>query len=178
MADIGIRVHIKPMNITTSIMSYCRDLVLLLSKSGVVYKVECGHCNASYVDEAKRRLESRLAEQQRVSQRGKVNVSAVAEHVWNSGHNVNLDSMAVVCVSCQHYSRLPLEVIDIGTQKNSSNHDRGELEIAYDSIIQLCNRLTAKHNGRCELGQQHKLCDLLPFFFMFSLILVWSPPFY
>ena len=88
------------------------------------------------VGETKGRLESRLAEHLKAVQRGEVNISALAEHAWNSGHHVDWDSMAVVGVSYWHYSRLALKVIHIRRQKNSLNHDRGKLGVAYDSIIQ------------------------------------------
>ena len=107
--------RVKPMNTLRSMVSHSKDWAPLLSKPDAVYKVECGCCNALYVGETKRKLESRLVEHQKAVQRGEVNVSALVKHVWNSGHHVNLDSMAVVGVS---YSRLELEVIHI-RKKNS-----------------------------------------------------------
>ena len=55
-------------------VSHFKDREPLLSKSGVVYKVEYGCCNASYVGETKKKLESRLVEHQKAVQRGKVNM--------------------------------------------------------------------------------------------------------
>ena len=123
------------MNTVRSMVSHPKDRVPLLNKSGVVYKVECGGCNASYVGETKRRLESRLAEHRKAVQRGEVNASALAEHVWNAGHQVDWDSMKVLDASSRHHSRLALEAIHIRRQKNSLNRDRGKLGTAYDSII-------------------------------------------
>ena len=69
----------------------------------MVYRVECGDCDASYVNETRRRLETRLAELRRAVERGEVNASALVEHVlWNSGHHINWDSMAVLGVSSPH----------------------------------------------------------------------------
>ena len=135
LAEIDIHTYFKPVNTIRSMVSHPKDRVPLLSKSGVVYKVECGCCNASYVGETKRRLESRLAEHRKAVQKGEVNASALAEHVWNVGHHVNWDSMKVLSVSGRHYSRLALEAIHIRRQKNSLNRDRGKLGTAYDFVI-------------------------------------------
>ena len=106
LAKIDIHTYFKLMNTIRSMVSHPKDWVLLLNQFGVVYKVECGCCSALYAGETKRRLESRLAEHWKAVQRGEVNASALAEHVWNIGHHVNWDSMEVLGVSSRHYSRL------------------------------------------------------------------------
>ena len=136
LAEFDIHAYFKPANTIRSMVSHPKDRVLLLNKSGVVYEVECDCCNALYVGETKRTLESRLDEHWKAVQRGEVNASALVEHAWNASHHVNWDSTEILGVSSWFYSRLALEEIHIRRQKNSLNCDRGKLGIVhvYDSI--------------------------------------------
>ena len=136
LIKINIHTYFKPVNTVRSTMSHPKDRVHvpLMNKSGVMCKLECGCCNASYVGETKRRWESRLAEHGKAVRRGEVNASTLVKNVWNAGHQDNWDSMKVLGVSSRHYSRLALEAIHIRRQKNSLNHNRGKLGTACDTF--------------------------------------------
>ena len=58
LAKIGIHTYFKPVNTIRSMVSHPKDQVLLLNKSVVVYKVECGCYNASYVSKTKKNFSS------------------------------------------------------------------------------------------------------------------------
>ena len=116
-------------------VSLPKDRILLLEKSGVIYEVNCRCCDALYVGEMKRRLQSRMNEHKKAVQKGEVNTSALAEHAWSADHHIDWDSMSVLDTSGWYYSRLTLEAIYTRRQKYSLNRDRGKLAIAYDVLI-------------------------------------------
>ena len=138
LAKVNIHTHFKPVNTIRSMVSHHKDRVptpvYMLNKFGVVYKVEYGCCNASYVGETKTRVQ---AEHWMAVQRGEMNASTLVEHVRNVSHHAKWDSMNILGVIIQHYSRVALEAIRIKRQKNSINRDQGKLGTAYDSVIWL-----------------------------------------
>ena len=88
------------------------------SKSNVVYEVKCKDCEASYVGETGRRLKTRITEHKRALQKGKTNISAIADQAWRVGHDIDWDCTNILGVSSGYYCRLALEAIHIRDQKN------------------------------------------------------------
>ena len=108
----------------------------------MVYKVKCKECEALYVGETMRRLETRMTEHRRAVQRGETNVSALADHAWTVNHHIDWGSTTVLGVNPRYYARLTLEAIHIRGQKGSLNRDSGRLDTVYNSL--LCGSLRNK----------------------------------
>ena len=125
-------------NTIRSVVSHPKDWVPLLSKSGIVFKVEWCCCNALYAGDTNWRLESRLAEHQRVLQTGEINVSAVVEHVWNSGHHINWDPIAILGINCRHYPILARFFSPGMLRFDFSNH-RGKTLVLICDLILSCS---------------------------------------
>ena len=60
LEELDIKVCFNLVYTIRSMVSHPKDKIPLLKKSGVVCKVECSGCNASYVGKTKRILQSRL----------------------------------------------------------------------------------------------------------------------
>ena len=101
----------------------------------MVYKVKCKECEASYAGETTRKLETRMTEHRRAVQRGGTNMSALADHAWTVGHQIDWDSTTVLGVNSRYYARLALEAIHIRGQKESLNRDSGRLDTVYNSLL-------------------------------------------
>ena len=65
-------------------------------RTGVVYQIPCSECPKVYVGQSGRTLKHRLSEHRRALQKGDVAASALAEHVWSTGHQVNLSKAEVI----------------------------------------------------------------------------------
>ena len=97
---------------------------------------------ASYVGETMRRLETRMTEHRRAVQRGETNMSALADHAWTVGHQIDWDSTTVLGVNLGYYARLALEAIHIRERKESLNRESGHLDTVHNSL--LCRSLRDK----------------------------------
>ena len=64
-------------------------------RPGVVYKIIC-ICGDFYVGETKRTLETRLKEHKAACRLGAFERSAVAEHAWQEGHEINWNDMEIL----------------------------------------------------------------------------------
>ena len=64
LTDLKVKVCFQPVNTLRRLLSQPKDVVLVWSKSNVVYKVKCKDCEASYMylGETGRRLETRITE--------------------------------------------------------------------------------------------------------------------
>ena len=89
-------------------------------RAGVVYRIECGDCEAKYVGETGRQVKDRMAEHQR-DILIKKSASKVYEHVRETGHSFNFDQVSVLD-NCSHKkTRLHLECIHTYKEPNSIN---------------------------------------------------------
>ena len=64
-------------------------------QSNVVYRIPCS-CSQVYIGETKRRLETRLKEHRDACERGMMEKSAVAEHVWEHHHPIHWEETTML----------------------------------------------------------------------------------
>ena len=82
----------------------CKDLI-----SGIVYKFSCGCCNASYIGQTKRHFKVRMSEHMGVSpltnkiSSSSGNLTAIREHVSNSGHVVSSENFSILAHADSSY---------------------------------------------------------------------------
>ena len=57
-------------------------------KTGVVYRIDCEECEASYIGQTGRQLKERIKEHRRATEKGNILESGVAEHVASTGHSI------------------------------------------------------------------------------------------
>ena len=89
-------------------------------RAGVVYKLNCGDCNASYIGETGRQVEDRMAEHRRDIVTRK-RTSKVFEHANETGHNFDFDNVRILD-NCNHKKvRLHLESVHTYMEPNSIN---------------------------------------------------------
>ena len=87
-------------------------------QSGVVYQISCKECSAKYIGQTGRQLGERLKEHKRATQKGYYLESGVAEHVINTGHDIDW-SAEVLAKDLKQMRRLVREAVMIRRNKPS-----------------------------------------------------------
>ena len=126
----GIMVHLKPHTKLRDLLVKPKDKTTDMEKSDVIYKIDCGECNANYVGETGRLLKLRVKEHQRSN-------SPVFEHSQNTGHRMRLDETKVLERESDWFKRGVKEAIHIQANNSNLNRDRGRhhLPTIYRQLI-------------------------------------------
>ena len=102
----------------------------------MVYQISCKDCPAKYVGQTGRHLGERMKEHQRATRKGYYLESGVAEHVMDTGHDIDW-SAKIMDQDQNQRRRLVCEAVCIKRVNPSMNRDQGfELSKAYNTIIQ------------------------------------------
>ena len=75
-------------------------------KSSVVYKINCGDCDASYVGETGRALKTRVLEHRRAMEKRDFSASALAQHAWEHNHHIDWTSTCVLGIESHYRSSM------------------------------------------------------------------------
>ena len=93
-SDNNVQIHTKPFRTLRRIFSHPKDRIPDDDKSSIVYKVNCCDCDASYIGETGRPLETRMSEDCRAVE--KMDFSTSALHVWEHDHHIDWTSTCVL----------------------------------------------------------------------------------
>ena len=118
LTPLQIRVCYRPHCTLRRILSNPKDSIPDLQKSGVVYRIPCASCPASYIGQSGRRLEQRIKEHKRAVVNTDFNSSALAEHAWKSGHPVDWANVKVIDVAPDLQTRVIREAFAIRSTNN------------------------------------------------------------
>ena len=109
------------------------DTLPLEKKANVVYCLPCQSCSEIYIGQTSRLLEARLGEHKADVRKGNVETSAVAEHIWSKGHQVDWQKCSVLMQESDLHRRCFLESWFI--QRNvTMNREAGSLSSAYNAL--------------------------------------------
>ena len=127
----GVAVHMKPYNSIRSHLVHPKDKVTKEDKSGVIYRIKCGDCTASYVGETGRQLKDRVAEHR------KQKSSPLGEHLHQTTHAFANEDVSVLHHESEWFKRGVAEAIHINRETPSLNRDSGRhnLPAIYREII-------------------------------------------
>ena len=81
--------HTRPINTLRERLVAPKDKTAKLDQSGVIYKIQCDNCPASYIGETERKLGKRVVEH-------KKETSAVGSHMSENKHQFSEDSVSVL----------------------------------------------------------------------------------
>ena len=90
-----------------------------------MYEISCGDCTATYIGETTRSVQVRKKEHERHTNSGRIEESAVAEHVWDSNHRINWNAVKVLDMERGWRARRTKEALHIAIRKPSLNRDVG-----------------------------------------------------
>ena len=104
----NIRFAHKPITTLRRLLTNVKDKEKPKDSQGAVCKIKCCDCQASYIGETCRNLNTRLTEHKRATRNGDVN-NHIAEHHLQTKHQVDWDSATCITYSTDYYQRLTLE---------------------------------------------------------------------
>jgi len=116
-----------------------KDPLLNQSKKNVVYKISCKDCDATYVGQTKRKLNTRITEHRnQINNKSKTTV--ITEHRLSHNHNFDWLNVEILDNERYYWKRIISEMIHIQLQNNALNQqtDTDYLQNTYTSIL---NRL-------------------------------------
>ena len=104
----NIRVAHKPTTTLPHLLTNVKDRDEPNNRQGAVYKIKCSDCQASYIGETGRNLDTRLTEHKRATRNGDAN-NHIAVHHQLTNHNIDWDSAQCLTYSTNYFQRLTLE---------------------------------------------------------------------
>ena len=117
----GVNSFLKPTNTLRQILVKPKDPTPKEQKCGVVYNVECGDCQNSYVGETSRKMKTRFDEHCKSD-----NQSAILEHLKETGHSLSLENVNILVNEPKLPSRKIREALEIYKRRPSLNRDQGQ----------------------------------------------------
>ena len=96
LSHLDIRVAFRPFQTLSQELVHPKDPVPELRRTGVIYTIPCDQCPRCYIGQTGRSMEQRLGEHRRALRKGDVLASAVAEHVFTLGHQMDLSKARVM----------------------------------------------------------------------------------
>ena len=98
VSQIVIRVAHKPITTLRQLLTNVKDKDEPNDRQGAVYKIKCCDCQATYIGETGRNLNTRLTEHKRATRNGDLN-NNIAEHHLQTNHRIDWDSAECVIYS-------------------------------------------------------------------------------
>ena len=126
----GIAVTHKPVSTIGHHLPLPKDRHRKEKAQGLVYRIPCADCNASYVGETKNFTE-RLRRHKYDVKKKDVQGNALAEHAEKNNHVIDFDSSSVLDTERNWKKRLYLESWHIQHTKNNLNRSTGTLPSSY-----------------------------------------------
>jgi tetrahydrodipicolinate N-succinyltransferase len=107
--------------------------------SNVVYRINCNDCNASYVGQTKRQLQTRLIEHKNNIKLDSIRHSVISEHILNKQHTFDWNNVKILDSEINYHKRLISEMLYIKEQKNglNLNKDTELLSESYFDILDI-----------------------------------------
>ena len=136
----GVQVHMKPTNTIRQKLVHPKDKVDKLEQAGVVYKISCNDCPASYVGETERRLQTRVSEHRRTS-------SPVGHHAAYNDHRIDATSVSILHKESDWYRRGVAEAIHVFTETLDLNRgrERHTLPKIYEAVLSHDTSTSSSH---------------------------------
>ena len=119
-----------------------KDRLDALDTNGIVYKINCLNCSATYIGMSKRKLGKHTYEHKRAVKLGSEN-SALPVHTQDTGHSIDFDMIIILDKETNYFKRTFSEMMNIHYQSNTLNRmeDTHFLKNAYKKTIDTIKKL-------------------------------------
>jgi len=113
-----------------------------LVKNHVVYKIKCKDCNASYVDQTKRQLSTRIKEHRRNRNSSMFKPTIITQDMTEQSHSFDWDNIQILNTEPSYYKRSISEMLHIKEQVNGINAqtDTKLLDESYYDVLDILSR--------------------------------------
>ena len=119
--DLNVKVSYFSLNKLNNLIKTHKDVLPHTSHSNVIYKINCNNCDASYVGQTGRQLNTRIKEHKNHIKRNNPTKSVITEHRINLQHDFDWDNITILDHEPIYHKRLISEMLYIKRQKNSLN---------------------------------------------------------
>ncbi|KYQ52671.1 hypothetical protein ALC60_08203 [Trachymyrmex zeteki] len=117
----NFKVSYKPMNTLNRFIKSGKDKLDKMDQCDVVYRINCLDCNASYVEQTKRKTKTRIKEHKSNIKKSKDTLTVISQHQINNEHKINWDNIQILDIEPYFQKRLTSEMIYIKKQINGIN---------------------------------------------------------
>ena len=121
---LKVRTIFKSSGTLRSVLTKVRTKIPELKMKGVVYKVPCQECEASYIGETGRSLQKRITEH-KYAVKTNDRKNSIAVHAWGMEHQPDWDAAEVMETEPHYWKRRILEAIWIQKTPQTCNLDCG-----------------------------------------------------
>ena len=142
----NIRVAHKPTTTLRHLLANIKDRDEPNNRQGAVYKIKCSDCQASYIGETGRNLNTRLTEHKRATRNGDVN-NHIAVHHQLTDHNIDWDTTQCLTYSTNYFQRLTLESWYTNLEQTPLNRCQ-QLPAPYKRLIHDANETDKRTSNR------------------------------
>ena len=142
----NIRVAHKPTTTLRHLLTNVKDRDEPNNRQGAVYKIKCSDCQASYIGETGRNLNTRLTEHKRATRNGDAN-NHIAVHYQLTNHNIDWDSAQCLTYSTNYFQRLTLESWYTNLEQTPLNRCQ-QLPAPYKRLIRDENKTDKRKSNR------------------------------
>lgn len=133
--NFGFQVAYSSSNNLRKLLGNPKDKVEQIEKSGI-YEISCSDCDNKYVGQSRRPILKRFKEHLACLRLGNIDKSAVAQHIFNHNHKIDVKNLKLVKSVSTPYMLDSLESIEIlKTGNNAMNNDKGP--IPYSTLYSL-----------------------------------------
>ena len=133
-------VNDRPITTLRKLLTNVKDKDQPRDRQGAVYKIKCCDCQATYIGETGRNLNTRLTEHRRATRNGDIN-NNIAEHHLQTNHRIDWDSATCVTYNTNYYQRIVLESWFTNLEQTPINRCL-QLPAPYKRLIDDINRQT------------------------------------
>ena len=130
----NIRAAHRPITTSRNLLTNVKDKKHPLDKQGAIYKIKCADCQATYIGETGRNLNTRLTEHKRATKNGD-RTDHIAKHHRQITDNIDWDSEAYMTYSTKYKQRLTLESW-FANLESEPLHRSQQLPASYKRFIQ------------------------------------------
>jgi len=115
-----------------------KDKDNLHNNTGIIYKINCNNCDATYIGQTKRQLATRVKEHKNNIRLDSSRHSVVSDHISKTSHTFNWEKARILDHERNYHKRLISEMLHIKEHKNSINlkKDTENLDGAYSDILE------------------------------------------
>ena len=135
LSHLEVKVVFCPMRTLRQLLVHPKDPVPAEEWKVVVYSIPCMDCPKVYVGQTGRCLKQRVSEHRRALKKGDIQASALAEHVYETGHAVGLSKSEVLDHHHHTTTRCMLESWHIQHNRVALNRERRTLPEVYMALL-------------------------------------------
>ncbi|XP_018393372.1 PREDICTED: uncharacterized protein LOC108772348 [Cyphomyrmex costatus] len=117
-----------------------KDPLDYMSKTNVVYKINCNDCDASYVGQTGRKLKTRIAEHRNHIRWNTSSKSVITDHRLEQGHEFDWNNVQILDEEPCYGKRIVAEMLNIKKQQNSLNLQTDTLDL-HEAYIPIINKI-------------------------------------